>query len=155
MAHGRSRREPPLAAPAHDSKAGAFDIRVSPEDRPGGVMARKAARPTKSAPPPRTPRSAKPRSGPRRSILGRLVYASMVLGLWAVIGVAGLVAYHAAQLPPIDQIAVPKRPPNIAILASDGSLIANRGETGGRTDRKGVAEGKRGDLGGRRIIKKK
>jgi penicillin-binding protein 1A len=47
--------------------------------------------------------------------------------------VAGLVAYHAAQLPPIDQIAVPKRPPNIAILASDGSLIANRGETGGRT----------------------
>jgi penicillin-binding protein 1A len=57
----------------------------------------------------------------------------MVLGLWAVIGVAGLVAYHAAQLPPIDQIAVPKRPPNIAILASDGSLIANRGETGGRT----------------------
>jgi penicillin-binding protein 1A len=57
----------------------------------------------------------------------------MVLGLWVVIGVAGLVAYHAAQLPPIDQIAVPKRPPNIAILASDGSLIANRGETGGRT----------------------
>ncbi|WP_163297317.1 transglycosylase domain-containing protein, partial [Enterobacter hormaechei] len=31
-----------------------------------------------------------------------------------------------------DQLAVPKRPPNIAILASDGSLLANRGETGGR-----------------------
>ena len=28
---------------------------------------------------------------------------------------------------------MPKRPPNIAILASDGSLLANRGETGGRT----------------------
>jgi penicillin-binding protein 1A len=49
------------------------------------------------------------------------------------IGVAGLVAYHATQLPPIDQLAVPKRPPNVAILASDGSLLANRGETGGRT----------------------
>ena len=34
---------------------------------------------------------------------------------------------------PIDQLAVPKRPPNIAILASDGTLLANRGETGGRT----------------------
>ncbi len=68
----------------------------------------------------------------RRSFLGRLVYAGVVLGLWCVIGLAGLIAYHASQLPPIDQLAVPKRPPNIAILASDGSLLANRGETGGR-----------------------
>ena len=37
------------------------------------------------------------------------------------------------SLPPIDQLAVPKRPPNVAILASDGTLLANRGETGGRT----------------------
>ncbi len=50
-----------------------------------------------------------------------------------LVAVAGIVAYHASQLPPIDQLAVPKRPPNIAILASDGSLLANRGETGGRT----------------------
>jgi penicillin-binding protein 1A len=35
-------------------------------------------------------------------------------------------------LPPIDQLKVPKRPPNIAILASDGTLVANRGETGGQ-----------------------
>ena len=48
-----------------------------------------------------------------------------------MIALAGLVAYYASQLPPIDQLAVPKRPPNIAILADDGSLIANRGDTGG------------------------
>ncbi len=47
-------------------------------------------------------------------------------------GLAGLIAWHASQLPPIDQLTVPKRPPNIAILSSDGQLIANRGETGGR-----------------------
>ena len=63
----------------------------------------------------------------------RLVYAGIVLGLWGVIAVGGVVAYYASQLPPIDQLAVPKRPPNIAILASDGTLLANRGETGGRT----------------------
>ncbi len=69
----------------------------------------------------------------RRSFLGSLIYGTIVLGLWACIAVAGVVAYHATQLPPIDQLRVPKRPPNIAILASDGTLLANRGETGGRT----------------------
>jgi penicillin-binding protein 1A len=61
-----------------------------------------------------------------------LAYWTLVLGLWAVMGLGGVIAYHAAQLPPIDQLTVPKRPPNIAILAADGVLIANRGETGGR-----------------------
>ena len=69
----------------------------------------------------------------RRSLLGHLAYWSAVAGLWVVIGLAGLIAFHASKLPPIDQLAVPKRPPNIAILAADGSLLANRGETGGRT----------------------
>jgi penicillin-binding protein 1A len=68
---------------------------------------------------------------PRRSFLSRLVYWAFVLAVWGFVGVAGLFAYYASQLPPIDQLAVPKRPPNIAILAADGSLIANRGDTGG------------------------
>jgi penicillin-binding protein 1A len=70
---------------------------------------------------------------PRRSLLGRLAYWGFTLGVWAFIGLVGFFAYHAMKLPPIDQLAVPKRPPNIAILASDGTLIANRGETGGST----------------------
>ena len=87
-------------------------------------------RPTrqKTRPPEKEPRSA----APRRSIIGRLFYWSVVLGLWGIIALGVLVAYHASKLPPIDQLAVPKRPPNIAILGSDGTLLANRGETGGR-----------------------
>ena len=54
-----------------------------------------------------------------------------MLGLWGGVALAGLFAYYASQLPPIDQLAVPKRPPNIAILADDGTLLANRGDTGG------------------------
>ena len=65
------------------------------------------------------------------SLLGALIYWSLVLGLWGVIGAAGLVVYYGARLPPIDQLAIPKRPPNVAILAIDGELLANRGDTGG------------------------
>jgi penicillin-binding protein 1A len=68
----------------------------------------------------------------RRSLIGRAFYWATVLGLWGFIALCGLIAFHASKLPPIDQLAVPKRPPNIAILGSDGSLLANRGETGGR-----------------------
>jgi len=67
----------------------------------------------------------------RRSALGWLGYWGMVTGVWAIIGGVGLVVYHAAQLPPIDQLAIPRRPPNIAILGEDGTLLANRGDTGG------------------------
>lgn len=69
---------------------------------------------------------------PRRSLHKRLVYWSAVLSVWGVIALVAIIGWHATKLPPIDQIAIPKRPPNIAILGSDGSLLANRGETGGR-----------------------
>src|SRR5690606_2008694 len=36
-----------------------------------------------------------------------------------------------AQLPSADSWAIPERPPNIQVLAADGSLISNRGQTGG------------------------
>ena len=67
----------------------------------------------------------------RRSIWGILFYWLFLMGLWAAIAVAAIVIYYGAQLPPIDQLAIPKRPPNIAIMAEDGSLIVNRGDSGG------------------------
>ncbi len=66
-----------------------------------------------------------------RSLLGGLIRSGLVLGIWGGIAGGVVIAFEASKLPPIDQIAVPKRPPNIAILAADGTLIANRGDTGG------------------------
>lgn len=77
------------------------------------------------------PRRRQKKRSEKRSPFFALVYWSLMLGIWGAIGAAALVAYYAAQLPPIDQLAIPKRPPNIAILAEDGSLLANRGDTGG------------------------
>ncbi len=97
------------------------DLRADPADRPPS-----SRRPKKSAPRPAA------RGGRRRrSWLGRFVYWGVVLSVWGLISTVALVVYYASQLPPIDQLAVPRRPPNIAILADDGSLIANRGDTGG------------------------
>jgi penicillin-binding protein 1A len=153
---GGERREPIFDIP--ESRDDLLDLRLTPQDRAGGHfheddMARKAAKkPAGKAAgksPSRSPGNAGTRGSGRggggnggggrrrsprrrRSFIGRIFYASFVLGLWAMIGVAGIVAYHATQLPPIDQLKVPKRPPNIAILASDGTLVANRGETGGQ-----------------------
>ncbi|SFG60305.1 transglycosylase domain-containing protein [Methylobacterium gossipiicola] len=140
MAKGRGRDgrgEPNFDVPeGRAANPADLDLRLSRADRAGGGVARRATetKGRRAEPPerPLAPARARGRKPRRRSLLGRFVYAGVVLGLWAFIGVAGLVAYHASQLPPIDQLAVPKRPPNIAILASDGSLLANRGETGGR-----------------------
>jgi penicillin-binding protein 1A len=117
----RERREPAFDA-ADPSDVG---LRLSRGDRAGGTMAKS-----------RQGGARENRSGGRRrgrSLLGRLISGTLVLAIWGMIAVAGVVAYHATQLPPIDQLSVPKRPPNVAILASDGTLLANRGETGGRT----------------------
>ncbi len=153
---GNERREPRLAA----GRGRADDLRAFPEDRPGfvgkparsGKAARKEGRiePTFGSPGDGRRRSAdidvsregSSRAGRRdrregrggrrrRSLLGRLVTWCFVLGVWGAIGAGGIVAFYASQLPPIDQLAVPKRPPNIAIVAEDGTPLANRGDTGG------------------------
>ena len=136
------RREPSFGYERGESRVDG-DMRLSPDDRPSRFRnAPERPEPSRQLrnPPKRDKRGSsggggggKRRGRRRRSLLGGLFYWSMVLGLWCVIGVGGLIAYHAAQLPPINQLTVPKRPPNIAILAADGSLLANRGETGGRT----------------------
>ncbi len=118
----RTRIEPRFDWPSERGED--HELRADPADRPA------TARRKKSAKPPARSRRARrrPLIG---ALFGRLLYWTAVVGVWAIIGLGGIVAYYASQLPPIDQLAVPKRPPNIAILADDGTLIANRGDSGG------------------------
>lgn len=131
MAREKQRREPRF-----DGDGGG-DLRADPrEDRMAKPKRKGKSAPGKSAPPPEDD-DAPPQRSPKKAKkggrfgLGGLVYWGAVLSIWGAIGVGGLFIYHAAQLPPIDTLAVPKRPPNIAILAADGELLANRGDTGG------------------------
>ncbi len=151
------RKEPTFRTP---SRSNGDDLRAEPDrSRPNSSMSRKRRAPEpdydyhyedeyedEPPPPPRRKRrqgghgggdDGGNRRGPsgrqrhRRSFLGGLFYWCLVLGVWAVIAAGGLVVYHAGFLPPIDQLAIPKRPPNIAIMGDDGAQLANRGDTGG------------------------
>src|SRR5690606_17658051 len=64
-------------------------------------------------------------------VIGKLVYWLLILGVWGSIAVAGIVVYFAVQLPASDTWAVPDRPANIRVVASNGQLLSNRGKTGG------------------------
>jgi penicillin-binding protein 1A len=76
-----------------------------------------------------TPR--KKKRGKDRSRVGRIAYWSLVAGIWLVIGCAGVFAWVAAHLPPIQSLEVPKRPPTIQIVGLNGRVLATRGEMGG------------------------
>lgn len=129
MARGRagsSRREPRFEDDFDDHGG---ELRLSDSDR--ARQSRRRPPPDYGDEPPRRGRDRGRRGRGGRGFFGRIFYWGLTLALWGAIGLAGIIAYFAMKLPPIDQLAVPKRPPNVAILASDGSLIANRGETGG------------------------
>lgn len=96
------------------------DLRVSPADR--GVSGGKPSK--------RRSNTRKPR-GPKRSLIGRLVYWSLVLSLWLVIGGVGTVAWVGAHLPPIQSLEIPKRPPSIQINDAHGRALARRGDMAG------------------------
>jgi penicillin-binding protein 1A len=68
---------------------------------------------------------------PVRSPLRRVLYWGVVLGLWGLIIAGGAIALVAATLPPIQSLAIPKRPPSIEIDGLDGKPLAVRGEMGG------------------------
>ena len=144
-----ARREPRVDGPSR--RRGAVEVSAGDRllgGRPRGPRKGERQEPTfdhaptlGSASGPMTARRGKTQAGrrerggparrPRRSFLGGLIYWTAILGLWAVMALGGFVAFEARDLPPIDQLAVPKRPPNVAILASNGQLLANRGDTGG------------------------
>ncbi len=94
-------------------------VRVAAADRPGGPRR------------PRRRRKRKARKRAARSLIGRALYWSLVLCLWLGIGGIGALAWVGAHLPPIQSLAIPKRPPAIKIEDIHGRVLATRGDTAG------------------------
>lgn len=149
MALGRKKKSS-RTEPKFDGAASLDSVRLNSWDRIGGPEDDEDVKPKRraaksrpvdddedDAPPPRKSRASarkdtKTKSKPRsRSVVGRLVYWGAVLGLWAVIAIAGVIVWVGAHLPAIQSLEIPKRPPTIQITGMDGSLIATRGEMPG------------------------
>jgi len=106
-------------------------LRLSAADRIGIISNDKPKKPARrNGGGGRKPRKRAPRGSLRRKLY-RMGYWSAVLGLWALIAVAGVVIWVGAHLPPIQSLEIPKRPPTIQIVGLDGSMLATRGEMGG------------------------
>jgi len=101
----------------------------------GGGNGGKPPKPKRGGKPPRRGKAqaAKPKKRRSRSggFLMGLLWWGFVACLWGGLAVIGIIVYYGAQLPSANTWAIPERPPNIQILAADGSLISNRGQTGG------------------------
>jgi penicillin-binding protein 1A len=108
------------------------DFALDADDRVAGSrgVKRTASRSSRSRPPEKRRREPRERSG-FFGFVRRIVYWCIVLGIWAGIGIAGLVFYYGSRMPNASTWAIPDRPPNVKITAVDGSVIANRGTTGG------------------------
>ena len=143
---GSGRIEPKL------SVGNVLDLRLTDSDRvDGGTRSgrrkgTKAATKTTARKKPaaksksrKTPSSDRRKQTKRRGFWARAArrtaYWTAVLGVWAVIGVTAILAYYAAFLPQTSEWKVPKRPPNVRIVSTDGQLLANRGDTGGEAVR--------------------
>lgn len=105
------------------------DLRADQDDRLSkrkGKSGRKS--PAKGG---RAKRGASRSSGGGGFGFGKLVYWCFVLAIWCGIGVAGLIGYYASQMPSASSWSIPERPPNMKIVSVEGTVIANRGATGG------------------------
>jgi len=63
----------------------------------------------------------------RWSFAGGLVYWGGVLAIWGVLIYGGLLAFVTASLPDPMLTNIKQRPPNITIVAGDGTVLAERG----------------------------
>ena len=142
----KARHEPLLeAGPAPNLRVTAQDrltgepTATSPRAQNGDrTAANDDSRPARPARPRSKARSARRsrrggRGGGGRSPLRRAFYWGLVLGLWMLIALGGAFTWVAANLPPIQSLEIPKRPPSIEIVGIDGKPIANRGEMHGAT----------------------
>ncbi|EME70569.1 membrane carboxypeptidase [Paramagnetospirillum caucaseum] len=114
-----------------------FKLSIDPADRllpsgGGGSGGREPPPPTprKAREPrePRKPRAAKKGGGGGRTWTRRLLLWALTLAIWAGIGIGGVVAYYALDLPDIDRMTAQTRRPSVVFHSVEGETFAAYGD---------------------------
>jgi len=114
--------------------AARLDLRLRPQDRTGGPLKTRgdgSRRRRNDASPQQKTRRRRGGGGKGRSALGRMFYWGVVLTLWVVIAAIGTLVWVGIRLPPIQSLEIPKRPPSVLIVGTNGATLATRGDMGG------------------------
>ncbi|CUW37225.1 putative penicillin-binding protein [Magnetospirillum sp. XM-1] len=98
---------------------------MPPREPPGPKKTREPREPKK---PSRAPRKTGGNGGNRRIWLRRLLLWGLTLAIWAGIGVAGIVAYYAIDLPDIDRMTAQTRRPSVVFHSVEGETFAAYGD---------------------------
>ncbi|MFG1340863.1 transglycosylase domain-containing protein [Xanthobacter autotrophicus] len=117
---------PPVDPPRRAARAKA--AKPSPAPKPAPAEPRRG----RADPPPKAREPSKPvRRRRRGSLVFGLIKWGLILGVWAVLALAGVIAWEASKLPPMQTLMIPKRPPTVTVQAADGKTLATRGDMGG------------------------
>lgn len=95
----------------------------------GGSRGSKSAKAPSRAPASRSPQ--KPAAKPRRSLLGRFLYWSLVLVVWGFIAVMGVLVWYAYDLPDVSKLNALARGPSITLIDREGRAVTELGEVYG------------------------
>lgn len=131
----RTERIEPVLRRRTDGR-GDLDIGLNENDRPSGAPRaprRGAVSRTGDEPRKPGPKGKRGRTKKKRGVIGRIIRTFLLILAMLVVGGGAVLAYYASKLPNVTSWEVPDRPPNIKIEAADGTIIANRGDTGGET----------------------
>jgi penicillin-binding protein 1A len=107
------------------------ELRLDPEDRStfghAGDAEREPPRAEKRR--PEKPRkTAPPRRGGGRRLLGLLARWSLVAAIWGIVAISAVFGYFALTLPDTGDLSVAPRRPSVTLLAADNSLLATYGD---------------------------
>ncbi len=77
-----------------------------------------------------------PEDPPGRPFLSRIIWFGLTASVWALLGLAAIIAWYARDLPDIANLEkATTRKPTVSVLAADGSVIARYGEVHGQAVR--------------------
>ncbi len=119
------------SAGADEAPRGGFRFGSGRAGAGGGEDGTRARKP-RAPKPPKPPKTPRRKGGGGRSWGKRLVLWGLTLAIWVGIGIAGVIAYYAVDLPDVDKMTATTRRPSVVFVSAEGETFAAYGDIYGQ-----------------------